>query len=358
MSPVPSACQPLADQVAALEHAYATLAAQAQAMVGQPAWIALGQLGVLLRELTAARSELAQCIATHSAALTGNLIVIDASGTPLSGTQTVTLWDLAAGGPAAREIAQVQAGAFGFQGPLPAQAAMSVQTAGAPDVTGLDFRSGILPGPLAGHTPRVEIVLGPMLAIPAKSLTDWATTVQIPLYVIPAVSGLNQAATSLDVTVVSLSAAPAADVITITANGIVSGGMLGGSTPWSAAISVALVPANAPHVDDIVAVTLVGANPIQVSLAPGAGVLGSLAAMLAPFIGPVVQDALNTWANKALSDGVALGFALGSLPPAARVSLRKIKLDAAGITFQPAVGLIGTTLSSFQPSPLPLPPNV
>jgi hypothetical protein len=357
MAPVPAACQELADQVAALEAAYGTLAEQAKAMVGEPAWTALGQLGALLMQLTSQRNELSRCVATHSAALTGTVVVIDASGGPAPGSQTVTLWDLAAGGATAREIAQVQAGAFGFQGHLPAQSAITVQTAGAADVTGLDFRSGSLPGPLAGQTPRIEIVLGPTLTVPAKSLNDWAASIRIPEQSIPPFIGVNTTTDVLKVAVVSLTATLATDVITITANGLVTGGIIGGEGPISVTASVALVAANSPNTNDVAVVTLVGANPIQASVAAG-GLLGSIASVastLWPVIGPLILGPLNEWANQTLGDAVATGFALASLPVGTRISLRKLKINESGVTFQPSVGLIGTGLSSFVPAPLPVP---
>jgi len=325
-------------------------------MVGAPAWAALAQLGTLLQELTSARDELAQCVKTHSAALTGSVVVIDASGDAPPGQQSVTLWDLAADGAVAREVSPVQAGAFGFQGPLPARAAMSVQTAGVADLLGLDFRSGALDGPLEGQTPRVEIVVGPRIALPAKLLADWAASFK-PV----SQSGLGVGgASGVDVTISALSVSVAPGSITVTAIGVVSLSLLallGGQVPLSASVSVALVPANDPQTDDMVSVTLAGPNPVAISSAVGPTLVGVLASALAPFLGGLIQNGLTVFANQALAAGVATGLAIAQLPPGARVSLRSIAVDETGISFQPALGLIGTALSTFQPSPLPLPPS-
>jgi hypothetical protein len=174
--PVPSACQPLADRVATLELQYAALAVQAAGEVGAPAWVDLGQLGAIRLQLVGARAALAECVQTHSAALTGTVAVIEASGGPPAvGAQMVTLWDLTSSGPVVREQAQVQSGAFGFQGPLPARAAVTVQTGAGSDtdITGVDFRSGELAGQLAGQTPRIELVVGPKLTLPAPLIQAW-----------------------------------------------------------------------------------------------------------------------------------------------------------------------------------------
>jgi hypothetical protein len=356
MPPVPSACQPLADQVSALQQQYSTLASQVPAMVGAPAWAALAQLGTFLQQLTSARDELAQCVKTHSAALTGSVVVIDASGDAPSPRQTVTLWDLAAGGAVAREVSEVQSGAFGFQGPLPARPAVTVQTAGVADLLGLDFRSGALEGPLEGQTPRVEIVIGPQIRLPAKLLADWAASFQ-PV----SQRGLGiGGSSSVDVTISALSLTVASGVITVNAVGVVSGPLLalvGGQAPVSAAVSVALLPANDPQTDDMVAVTLAGPNPVAISSAVGANLIGVLASALAPFFGSLIQNELNVFANQALADAVATGLALAQLPAGSRVSLRSISVDETGLSFRPALGLIGTALSTFQPSPLPLPPG-
>ena len=356
MPTIPSACQPLADQVSALEQQYTALATQAEALVGAPGWAALGQLGTLLEQLTNAREDLAQCVRTHSAALTGSLVVIDASGdgSAHAGQQTVTLWDLSASGAAAREVSNVQAGSFGFQGPLPARAAMTVQTAGVADLLGLDFRSGTLAGPLDGQTPRVEIVIGPRLRLPAKLLMEWAAAFQ-PV----SPTGLGGVGmTQINVAISSLSVALAADVVTVTATGTLSGGFVigpGAAIPMSAGISMAIAPVTDPQSDDVAAVTLAGTNPISVFTAVSPNIAGFVASALSSILGPFIQDALRNSVNEAIATAVATGLAIAQLPPDTRVSLRSVAIDQDGITFQPVLGLIGTGLSTFRPAPLPLP---
>ena len=92
MPQVPAACQGLADRVNTLDQQYSALAAQVSQEQGAPAWQDLARLGGLRQQLEAAQAALDKCVQANSAALTGIVDVIDATGAAASGTQTVTLW--------------------------------------------------------------------------------------------------------------------------------------------------------------------------------------------------------------------------------------------------------------------------
>jgi hypothetical protein len=77
MPPVPPACQPLADDVAALEAQELQLRAQAASLTGAAAWTALAALGQVRLRLDESRANLAECIRQNSAALQATLVVID-----------------------------------------------------------------------------------------------------------------------------------------------------------------------------------------------------------------------------------------------------------------------------------------
>jgi hypothetical protein len=355
--PVPSACQALADQVTTLEQQYTTLAAQTAGEVGPPAWVDLGRLGAIRLQLLDARAELDDCVRTHSAALTGTVAVIEASGGPPAlGAQTVTLWDLTASGPVVREQAQVQSGAFGFQGPLPAQAAVTVQTDVGSDtfITGIDFRSGLLPGPLAGQTRRIELVVGPQLTLPTASIQAWAKSVAA------VTQPLNAPALQLELSAVvsSITVALAAGSITVSAAGSVSGAAAGGAiavapTPVSASVPLSLQPSGSPLGDDIISVTVAGNVTVQASGALQA--VGAIVGLLQGFAGDLIRNALHDWLHQQLPAFLAQGLALAELPAGAAVSLRSLTVDERGIQLQPVLGVIGTALTTFQPSPLPPP---
>src|SRR5260370_17365323 len=141
MAAVPGDCQALADQVHSSEQQSAALAAKVGNAVGADAWSALAQLGALRAQLTSVRSALADCIKVHSAAVTGNVVLMDASGAAQFGSQMASLWDLTGNSPVQSEASPVQGAAFGFHGPVPARAAITLATTGIQHTTALPFNS-------------------------------------------------------------------------------------------------------------------------------------------------------------------------------------------------------------------------
>src|SRR4029079_13312531 len=89
------------------------------------------------------------------------------------------------------------------------------------------------------------------------------------------------------------------------------------------------------------------------------GVLGALASLAIPSIRTFVEgfatDQLGTILRTAVPDAVQRGFALAGLPPDVNLSIRKITVDGDGILFEPALGAVGTTLSTFAPPNIPPP---
>ncbi|HYV15355.1 MAG TPA: hypothetical protein VE972_05005 [Conexibacter sp.] len=356
--PVPSDCQPLADQVAALEQQYSALSAQASGATGAPAWAALGQLGAIHEQLLGARTALAQCVATHSAALTGTIALIDAPAGAATEQQTVTLWELGAAGPVARELAEVTAGAFGFQGPLPAQAAITLQTAvtAGNAITGVDFRSGALPGPLAGQTPRVELVVAPQVTVSAEHVQTWQSAAMpiVQQVIIAPLQGV------LDINISSLDIALGDGALALTATGSVSGGLLAGllklaPTPLLVSGGLAVLASGSPQADEIVHVGVMPANPISLSVSSALQPVLQAMTFAQPYVEQLLRDSLHAGANAALGPAIASSLALADLPAGASLSLRTLTVDQTGITLQPVIGAIGQTLSTFKPSPLPLP---
>jgi hypothetical protein len=178
MADVPAACQALADQVSTLDQQYDALAKQVSGEEGTQAWQDLAKLGGLRQQLEAAQAALDACVQANSAALTGIVDVIDATGAAAQGTQTVTLWDVSGASAVASGQAPVAAGAFGLQGPVPAKAALTVQTAGADgfSLSGYDFRSGPLPDPLPAAPLRCEMVICPQVLMPPAAVQAWASS--------------------------------------------------------------------------------------------------------------------------------------------------------------------------------------
>jgi hypothetical protein len=358
MPPVPSACQPLADQVATLKQQYSAAAAQAGTATGAEAWTALARAGTVLESLTAAEAALDACVKTHSAALTGTVVVIDAGAGQPEG-QSATLWDLTGPLPVAGETTTVSAGAFGFQGPLPTAAAVTIRTTdGDATLTGADFRSGALASPIGGQSPRVEIVLGPTFRISVEELHTWASAFQpvVQQLGVPVGSPLSD----LRVTVNAVDVALDQGTVTVIATGWIAGSVM--QTPFpqtavSAAVTLAVAPSLSPLADDVVTVDLAGTNPVvvQTSSAFLGAVAGIVITLLSRFIGDLVRAQVKDVLHELVPPAIARGLALAQLPPATTVSLRALTVDASGIGFEPAIGAIGTALSTFTPAPLPVP---
>ena len=352
---VPAACQPLQAQVTGLSGQYTSLVAQSKGLTGQAGWAALAQLGSLREQVAAAQAELAQCVATHSAAVTGTVVVIDVSGAAAPGAQAVTLWDITGGVTAAHDVAPVQAGAFGLQGPVPAQAALTVQTTGQPDITGVDFRSGALVDAPGDANPRIEIVLGPTIHISAAELFALASTIQ-PLNVqVPAFSASNPTPAPLGLTCGGFGLALSQGVVTLQGQGTIVGGFVGGESPFTVSISAVFTPSADPQSANLLDVALSGSQPISASIGGALAGLTALVGTLTDLLAPPVRQALSDEVNASVSAAVAGGLALAALPPGVRVSLRSLTIDETGIRYQPALGAIGTILSSFAGTPLPLP---
>jgi hypothetical protein len=284
--------------------------------------------------------------------------VIDATGGTI-GAQSATLWDLTGPGPVTAGVAPVQAGAFGFQGPIPAAAAITLQsTGGADGATGLDFRSGPLTTPVAGQTPRLELVIGPATRIPAAALQAWAaafTPVSQQLNA-PAGSPLGPVQATVNAVGITLGGGST----TVSASGSISGTVL--QTPFpplpaSASVSLSLAPSVSPQQDDLVVVALAGSNPVSVQTSSPllTAVAGVVSGLLGGFVANLVRSELGDLVHELLPPAIARSLALAELPPSTTTSLRTLEIDETGITCQPALGAVGTTLSTFTPTPLAAP---
>jgi hypothetical protein len=355
MTDVPAACQALADQVSTLDQQYSALVAQVSQEEGAQAWQDLARLGALRQQLEAAQGALDRCVQANSAALTGILNIIDATGVAAQGTQTVTLWDVSGASAVPAGQAPVTSGAFGLKGPVPAKSALTVQTTGAAgfSLTGYDFRSGPLPDPLPAPPLRCEMVICPQVLVPPAAVQAWASAFQAVSQQIslPSLQGSVTAALS------SVTVALTADTITVTATGTLTGTIVGGTVPlnqmpFSADVPFSLTPSGSPQAGDIVDFAIVGPGPVIKVLAGPMAVLNSLLSFLQPFIKDQLQNSLTPWVEQVTPEVIAAALALPQLPPSTTITLRSLKIDQSGITFQPVLGAIGTGLSTFKPVPL------
>src|SRR5215472_14435326 len=281
MPDIPAACQDLSNEVAALTKEYDGLAAQVANEEGAPAWQGLVRLGEIRAQLLAAQQALATCVRINTAALSGILVTIDATGGAAPGTQTVTLWDISGSTPLASAATPVVNGTFGFAGPVPAQAALTVQTTGS---AGCDYRSGQLPSPVPAPQVRCEMVLCPAITVTPAQLQSWASSFQAAPQQVSSSSSLISATVAFNTVTVTL----AVGVITVNAVGIVSGTVIGqsfGQLPFSATVPFSLTPSVSPKADDIVSFAFAGAGPaLTFSGGAEASVLNSLTSLAKPVV--------------------------------------------------------------------------
>jgi hypothetical protein len=371
MPPVPSACEEPARAVAALRQEYGDKAAHAAASTGGEAWVALGELAKLREQHEEAVRALSECVQAHGAGFSGRITVVETTGSPPPGQQTVTLWDLTDSGPVAVENVAVRDGAFGFSTAMPPRPALTVQTERPPSDGGsmIDFRSSGLALD-AGEGPlHVELVALPTLRIATTQLERWAGAL-VPVtreFAGTAPLGVAPVAVRATVTAIRVVSAEKAAELTMTASGTLDAsalaahvGMPGlGAVPFTAEATVSVTPSFSPQPGPTLLVTVAGTTPASLSIAeqslasfPG---WSTIADWLAPTAAGAFRDALAEWLNRTLPDAVAYGLGVARLPPSTSISLRTATITPGGILFQPVLGAVGTSLSTFTPELLPLP---
>jgi hypothetical protein len=307
------------------------------------------------QKLDQARADLANCVHQYSAALAGNLAVIDVSGdaTP-DPARVVQLWELTAQGATLRDSSVVQQGVFSFAGPLPARSALTVVTTGRADVTGADFRSAELSGADLGTkgTARVELVIGPMVTIAAADLNRAAAAAFPPsTYTIGIPNG--QAVVS----VASVSVTPDTAAMRLTVTGTMSATLSGlsieSNAPFSLSATAGFVPGTGPDAS-AVGDFVFGVGQFDMP-GPLGSALGITKSVLAQQLQEIARTQLVAWASSALPAAFAHALALPSFPADTVVSIRQIKIDPAGLSFQAALSAMGTEMSTYHPPPIPAP---
>jgi hypothetical protein len=359
MPPVPPACQPIADSVAALDAQEQQLRAGLASLVGAPAWSALAQLGRVRQQLTDGRVALAECVRQNSAALQATLAVIDVDPGAAVPARIAGLWELTppgGGGAIQREVSTVSGDSFAFTGPLPTAFGLTVTTVAAPTVFGPDFRSAALSaaslptdGPL-----RVEVVVGPTVRLEQSDLARVAAAFTPTTS--PLLGGSGPLATNAKLDVRQIDAtlsdsgivARAFGQVAIRALGIAESGI------FEANATVRAVPTNLPAVADLVDVVTV--SDLQVQFPAFASGMGdTVLPLVRGYLADLLTDQLRDVLRAELPAAVLRALVLPALPPDVVISVRKLSIDASALEFQPALGAIGTTLSTFAPPPIPPP---
>lgn len=353
MPPVPQACQPLADAVTALEAQEQQLRAQIPSLIGAAAWAALAQLGQIRLQLDQGRAALNECIRQNSAALQATVVVIDLGPAGATPARVANLWEITPAATSQRETSSVNGDAFSFDGPLPTTFGLTVATTGDPTILGPDFRSGALTAaslPAQGAV-RVEFVLGPVVRFEQSDVARLAAAFT------PMTSHIGAGAAEADLSITAIEATLTNGGIIARASGQVEiRALIGvvGSGPFSASATLRLVPMAVPGGADLV--DLVTVSEVQVQ-APGiAGtVVDSVLPLIRGFLNDLLTDQLRTTLRNELPALVDRTFVLAALPPDVVLSVRRLSIDPSAIEFQPALGALGTTLSTFTAPAIPPP---
>lgn len=124
--------------------------------------------------------------------------------------------------------------------------------------------------------------------------------------------------------------------------------------PFAGSATLSLVPSAIPGLLDLCDVITV-IDPVVD--APGllGNLLSAILAVVRGWVSEVLTDQLRQVVRQQLPAAVTRTFVLSSLPADVTLSVPRLQIDPSAITFQPALGAFGTTLSTFQ-APLIPPP--
>jgi hypothetical protein len=316
--------------------------------VGIVAWQKLSELGLKLLELDRKRAEYQKCVDAHTGTLVVGFTAIDAGGGGVADDRRADLWDMSGPQPVLLESVPVSSGSFAFSGSIPSgQVAVAISGTDTATSTGPDFRSGPITAAAAG-TPKVEIVLGPVVTLTADDISRWFAAIPAaPAQSFP-VTGVGIVAVDIQ----SIAAALAPPALRLTGVGTLSAPIspIGPpvSSPLSATVTLGLVPTTNP--DPLLPAELTLAAPPHVDLSPPFTAFGAvLNEAIAAFAGDWILELMRPIVQTEVSDAAARALSLVGLPPSVTLSIRKLSVTPTSVTFQPVLGAIGTVLSTYQP---------
>jgi hypothetical protein len=128
----------------------------------------------------------------------------------------------------------------------------------------------------------------------------------------------------------------------------------GSRSAFSASATVGLVPSAAPGITDLC--DLLTVQSVTVDL-PGTfgGMVSTLVSLIRPELERVLTEHLRAIIRRELLAAITSALVVSALPTDVTLSIRQVSIDSAAITFQPALGAIGTSLSTFTPPAIPPP---
>jgi len=353
--PTSPECQPIADQITALNAQEQAKRDSIAALAGVDKWKAMQDLGTIRQQIAEQQGLLADCEKQHSDDLTTEVVVFDLPGN--SGPNRIArAWQLTSAGQAVKQTATIQNGTVTLSGILGSNRqsfGITIEGTDHPTVNGPDFRSGPLPAFLrAGEQDpagRIEIVILSPIVISADSLEQAAPAlpIQIPFPAGPA-GTVTVSVTALQVTI-------SGGNVSLTASGTAS---VPAAPPFSFAQTSPFTFAQTLHIAPAFGI----APGVILELLPGtapvfsvSGLVGTVVQNIAPLLSSSLLAAtaqpLMALLNKLVAGRVATVLGLPALPSGSVLSIRELTTDNDSLTITPVLGAFGTALSTFQPSP-------
>lgn len=352
MPPIPEACQGLSDEVTALEATDASLRGKLATLVGADAWAALVQSGQNRIDLEQKRSDLSTCVRQHSAAVQANFVLMDLRPSANEANRVATLWQVGQSGLAQLETTPISSNLFSFKGPLPPQFAITILTTGEGEVGGPDFRSSTLVLSEVGTTPvRVEVVLSPQVHIQAADLSRLIASSFSRIDKHIDTGGIFSA--DLSVLTADATLKPGGVEVQVTGQIEVHQPLSPSQiNPFIASATLSIAPTATPASMDIFEVIRVSEAKIEVT---GNTLFAAVLSSVRGFVTDLLVAQLQNAIGHQLSAAISRRLLLATMPEGVTLSLRKLQIDPTSITFQPALGAVGTALSTFRPPVIPPP---
>jgi hypothetical protein len=350
--PVKPQCQPLANDIQALEGQKAALEAGLPAAPPLDRWKALAQIGELNMQILRKQADLDKCQRQNQAMYEAQVVVFDTTNA-VPGPRLARLWSMDGGAPAELESAPLAGGMFQFTtDPSGGPIGITIEETGNPAVQGLDLCSGTLDA-LPRRAPedpsgRIEIVVGPTLTFTAEELSGLLQTIEFPVQTTGDIAP-SLGVGKVDISLASLAVTLALGEVDVVANGTatLSGPMWGSVlAPFRLELPITLGlpqtpdPANGCDV-------LIKASPRLIAGGPIGGILMAVSQLFFDLAGGRALPVLRKAINRELPSAVAATFGLDKPPRGSVVSLRRFEITPAEVIIQPTISAFGDVLSTF-----------
>jgi hypothetical protein len=340
--PVPSQCQPIADQIEQLQGEREDVTG----LAGAEKWAALQNNARIAREIVKQRARLEQCVLAHAPGYETEVIIYDLAGsvaTPAEGR----MWSITPPSTAAViESHPVQGGRISFVhvGAIAGKSiGISIHDAPNPTFTGPLFRSGpfasLPPGSPGDPAGLIEIGVPPAVSIPLATLRAGLPT-----------PGSIAVGSGVTVTSILATLGTGSATLAVGASMAISLRIFGTFTvSFTYTVSFTLSPSfNMNDVSEVCLLTPTGPAALTI---PAGGVLNAIIAGMAPIFEPAltrtVLSSVQTALNTTILATAAGALNVPALPAGVVLSLRRVVITPAGVALFAAVGAYGGLLNKI-----------